>query len=187
MTKLRKKIQLHSSLGNSRICPKNASMSSQQLSGNTKPLPEPLLNHCQLEPCGHNSVNRNRPLIIFYPKNTPENVACKMLAILFENLTFPPSTHLLKPWSLVYPMYHTALDYSPCHLHTQPQYRSDSKFAPSQWETALLCNNISHWLGTKLESALPISTWRRPSGLCMGCQWTTDMMTWKHFFHFTKE
>ena len=32
--------------------------------------------------------------------------------------------------------------------------RADSMFAPSQWETALLCNNVSHWLGTSLESAL---------------------------------
>ena len=32
--------------------------------------------------------------------------------------------------------------------------RADSRFAPSQWETALLCNAISHWLGASLESAL---------------------------------
>ena len=34
--------------------------------------------------------------------------------------------------------------------------RADSRFAPSQWETALLCNNASHWLDTNLESALGI-------------------------------
>ena len=33
-------------------------------------------------------------------------------------------------------------------------YRADPRFAPSQWDTALLCNNISHWLGASLESAL---------------------------------
>ena len=27
-------------------------------------------------------------------------------------------------------------------------------FAPSQWETVLLCNDVSHWLGANLESAL---------------------------------
>ena len=32
--------------------------------------------------------------------------------------------------------------------------RADSRFAPSQWEMALLCNDVSHWLGTSLESAL---------------------------------
>ena len=26
--------------------------------------------------------------------------------------------------------------------------------APSQWETALFCNDVSHWLGAHLESAL---------------------------------
>ena len=34
--------------------------------------------------------------------------------------------------------------------------RADSRFAPSQWETALLCNDVSHWLGTNLESALSV-------------------------------
>ena len=37
--------------------------------------------------------------------------------------------------------------------------RADSRFAPSQWETALLCNDISHWLGTNLESALLAIWW----------------------------
>ena len=33
-------------------------------------------------------------------------------------------------------------------------HRADSMFAPSQWETTLLCNRVSHWLGTNLKSAL---------------------------------
>ena len=32
--------------------------------------------------------------------------------------------------------------------------RADFKFAPSQWETALLCNDVFHWLGASLKSAL---------------------------------
>ena len=32
--------------------------------------------------------------------------------------------------------------------------RHDSRFGPCQWETALHCNDVSHWLGTRLESAL---------------------------------
>ena len=32
--------------------------------------------------------------------------------------------------------------------------RADSWFAPSQWETALLYNDVSHWLGASLESGL---------------------------------
>ena len=31
--------------------------------------------------------------------------------------------------------------------------RAESRFVPSQWEMALLCNDISHWLGTNLVSA----------------------------------
>ena len=33
-------------------------------------------------------------------------------------------------------------------------YRADSRFEPSQWETLLQSNAISHWLGANLESAL---------------------------------
>ena len=32
--------------------------------------------------------------------------------------------------------------------------RGDSRFAPNQWETALFCNDVSHWLSTSLELAL---------------------------------
>ena len=35
-------------------------------------------------------------------------------------------------------------------------HRADSRFAPSQWETALLCNDVSHWLGASLESVVNI-------------------------------
>ena len=33
-------------------------------------------------------------------------------------------------------------------------HRADSRFAPSQWETALLYNDFSHWLVENLESVL---------------------------------
>ena len=36
----------------------------------------------------------------------------------------------------------------------QPDTRADSRFEPSQWEATLLCNDVSHWLDTNLESAL---------------------------------
>ena len=37
---------------------------------------------------------------------------------------------------------------------TATNYRADFMFAPSQWETALLCNDVSHWLGASLEFTL---------------------------------
>ena len=53
------------------------------------------------------------------------------------------------------------------HYHNQQTYcsygygfRADSIFAPSQWGTALLCNDVSHWLGASLESDLGF-IWRR--------------------------
>ena len=33
-------------------------------------------------------------------------------------------------------------------------YKADYRFAPSQCETALLCNDVAHWLGASLDSAL---------------------------------
>ena len=41
--------------------------------------------------------------------------------------------------------------------HQEAHCRADSRFAPSQWETALRCNAVSHWLGGSLESALHIA------------------------------
>ena len=32
--------------------------------------------------------------------------------------------------------------------------RDQSRYVPSQWETSLHCNNISHWLGTNLDWSL---------------------------------
>ena len=41
------------------------------------------------------------------------------------------------------------------HIHTS--IRADSRYVPRQSETALLCNDVSHWLGTSLESALSMT------------------------------
>ena len=58
-------------------------------------------------------------------------------------------------------------------------YRADSRFAPRQWETALLCNDVSYWLGTSLESALYVAVhlvvFGSISGLSPVCPQTT---TW---------
>ena len=35
-------------------------------------------------------------------------------------------------------------------------FRADSRFAPSQWEMVLICNDVSRWLGPSLESTLDI-------------------------------
>ena len=38
----------------------------------------------------------------------------------------------------------------------QSVIKAGSRFVPNQWETSLLCNDVSHWLGANLESALVI-------------------------------
>ena len=40
------------------------------------------------------------------------------------------------------------------HLSLLYHYRDDSRLVASQWGMALLCNDVSHWLGANLESAL---------------------------------
>ena len=40
----------------------------------------------------------------------------------------------------------------------QTKSRADSRFVPSQWVMVLLCKDISHWLGTNLDSALSSSS-----------------------------
>ena len=47
--------------------------------------------------------------------------------------------------------------------HLKQYSRADPRFAPSQWETSLLCNDISHWLGASLESALSSMQHRQQS------------------------
>ena len=47
-----------------------------------------------------------------------------------------------------YPWFRINYKFDPfCH-------RADSRFAPSQWETSLQSNAVSHWLGANPESAL---------------------------------
>ena len=65
---------------------------------------------------------------------------------------FPLSTSALffAKYSCTHIVYRRSLVTFYIHI----DYRADSRSAPSQWETVLLCNNVSHWLGTSLESAL---------------------------------
>ena len=39
-------------------------------------------------------------------------------------------------------------------VRTAGDFRANSRFAPNQCETVLLCNDVCHWLGASLESAL---------------------------------
>ena len=45
--------------------------------------------------------------------------------------------------------------------------RADPWLAPSQWETVLLCNDVSHWLGVSLESAMDTYIQWNQLGSCL--------------------
>ena len=68
-----------------------------------------------------------------------------------------------------------------CWWHRWSRYlldrQADSRFVPSQWETALLCNDIFHWLGASLESTLQTWDVSRDTGTnnC-NSQWQTRNM-----------
>ena len=64
----------------------------------------------------------------------PILVACKC-CILFKQILYSLEVNL------------TYFRLSQFNMH-----RADSRFAPSQWETLLQSNRVSHWLGANLES-----------------------------------
>ena len=58
-------------------------------------------------------------------------------------------------------------------------YRADSRLAPSQWETVLLCNDIYNWLGTNRESAL-IYIWQ----MLLQPRWGHSCQIWSWYITY---
>ena len=54
-------------------------------------------------------------------------------------------------------------------------HRANSRFAPSQWETALLCNDVSHWSGVSLESTMFYVSKRGPRCCNLKCICSTHL------------
>ena len=102
--------------------------------------------------------NLNQITDIIFQKNSFEKVACKMAAILFRShcvkrFSLDTKAWLCNSWML---SFHPGWSPERRQLCRYPanMFRVDSRLAPSQWETALLCNAVSHWLSASLESAL---------------------------------
>ena len=53
-------------------------------------------------------------------------------------------------------------------------YRADSRFMPSQWETALHFNDVSYWLGASLELVLQINRFSFPVHVICCCLITSS-------------
>ena len=94
-----------------------------------KPLPEPMLTY-------HQSCGIHRRTLPWENLKIPISKTRLKITFLESHSDFPGANELT--------------------TETSPQFilRVDSRVAPSQWETALLCNDVSHWLGASLESAL---------------------------------
>ena len=62
-------------------------------------------------------------------------------------------------------------------------FRADSRLAPSQWETSLQSNAVSHWLDADLESALHFSFYR---SVAVGRRWPVrcSNRTWSCYRHW---
>ena len=73
------------------------------------------------------------------------NNSKREIQIIIETHKIHPISH---PWMDI--VWRKLTCYNGAHMY----FRAHTRFALSQWETALLCNNISHWLGASLESAL---------------------------------
>ena len=67
-----------------------------------------------------------------------------------------------------------------------PFHRTDSRFPPTQWETVLLCNHVSHWLGANLESTLlpSVLLWITESEIPSPQMWWDDSHGLALFTHF---
>ena len=65
--------------------------------------------------------------------------------------------------------------------HDILNYRASSMFAPSQWETALFCNDVSHWVGASLGSAMNYIT------ICLLQHTRTELLPQKFIFVYWNE
>ena len=86
-------------------------------------------------------------------------------ALIVLRLVIPLSSHVTAPFFIILVrLLHSLMDYCTIRWfwfqscrHYLCNIKDDSRFTPSQWRTALLCHDVSHWLGANLESALNIA------------------------------
>ena len=93
----------------------------------------------------------NKILSINHEWNLEQKTTTAHSHIWIRYITYPDNRQPL--WKLL-GFYWTEFGFRPNIADIKHHHMADATFAPSQWETALLCNNASHWLGTSLHSAL---------------------------------
>ena len=122
--------------------------------------------HLILCPASHSSLHQRHTNSICTPTNTAENPTQPINCDMVHNNTTchdcrdtrtkgPTAadhhwiTRVKKAFGLNIISVNQPLVYS-----SRRDLHGLTRFATSQWETALLCNGVSHWLGASLESAL---------------------------------
>ena len=96
--------------------------------------------------------NRNLQVLMFF-------LFIYILLSITSDAVFPNNMLYTFCWTLLLVqvtdvIFHHADSTMPILSHESYCIRAYSRFVPSQWETALLCNDVSHWLGASLESVL---------------------------------
>ena len=117
------------------------------------PLLEPMLIYCQLDSYEKTSVKLETKYTDFFQQNAFENVY-KLSAI---------SSQLIS-WQ-----------------HGGTWYRADSRFVPSQWETLLQSNAVSHRLGANISIAL-----QRAAVSPLLMYWKYHTLTLSHWYDFSR-
>ena len=95
-------------------------------------------------------------MIYFFMKKNNITPYCSMCNVILRNLKFPHLSILLKFFHVAWMFFFFRCE----HSLLWPGFRADSRFSPSQWETALFCNDISHWLDPSLESVRGFDGWK---------------------------
>ena len=119
--------------------------------------------------------NFNQNLYIFIQENAFENVDNFVLASTCLSCISMGQELMTEPADALVPTVSG-------HQQTTCTFRADSRFAPSQWETVLLCNNVSHWLGASLESALWLQC-RAPYIHKFPLAWYSIFVIFQHRLH----
>ena len=128
----------------------------------TKPLPEPMMTYCQLEPREHFLWHLSQWMKLFFKENTSKCVICKMLAILFR----PQGCNTTNQWKV-----HCHWPIYPCQC--QPPLERlgiDDHGKYTKLKTVLKIRSICHawdlwklaWSCKHLYSSCPPDPWNSP-------------------------
>ena len=108
-----------------------------------KPLPEPMLAYCQVDSWEQISVKFESEFYHFIQENALEIVVC-------QNGSHFVQGQMSQCRSIIY----SHGPYIGQFITIMDDTRTNSRFVPSQWETLLQSNAVSHWLDVNLESTL---------------------------------